>query len=111
MIAGRNEEQPASPEDWDVTVLEPANPLTALLPKSFRIRDNFSPVALQKDARVLAQSGDGTPVVWTRNYGKGRVFASQIGHEDAAWDRPDVQHLYLEGIRWAIGHPVRLATK
>jgi hypothetical protein len=111
MIAGRNEEQPASPEDWDVTILEPANPLTALLPKSFRIRDNFSPVALQKDARVLAQSGDGTPVVWTRNYGKGRVFASQIGHEDAAWDRPDVQHLYLEGIRWAIGHPVRLATK
>jgi uncharacterized protein len=54
---------------------------------------------------VLAQSGDGTPIVWTRSYGKGRVFVSQIGHEDAVWDRRDVQHLYLEGIRWAMGQP------
>jgi type 1 glutamine amidotransferase len=110
LIGGHNEEHPAATEDWDVTVLETANPLVSLLPKSFRIRDNFSPVALQKDAHVLAQSGDGTPVVWTRSYGKGRVFASQIGHEDSVWDRRDVQHLYLEGIRWAIGQPVQTSA-
>jgi type 1 glutamine amidotransferase len=113
MIGGQNEERPAAKEDWDVTVLDTANPLMSLLPKSFRIRDNFSPVALQKDARVLAQSDDGSPIVWIKSYGKGRVFASQIGHEDTAWDRSDVQHLYREGIRWAIGHPApsRHATK
>jgi type 1 glutamine amidotransferase len=113
LIGGQNEERSASTEDWDVTVLETANLLVSLLPKSLRIRDNFSPVALQKNAHVLAQAGDGTPVVWTRSYGKGRVFASQIGHEDAVWDRRDVQRLYLEGIRWAIGHsaPARAATK
>jgi type 1 glutamine amidotransferase len=113
MIGGQNEERPAATEDWDVKLLETANPLTSLLPKSFHIRDNFSPVALQKGARVLAQSSNGTPVTWTKSYGKGRVFASQIGHEDAVWDRRDVQHLYLEGIRWAIGHPApaHAATK
>jgi type 1 glutamine amidotransferase len=103
MIGGQNDERPAATEDWNVTVLETANRLVSLLPKSFRIRDNFSPVTLRKDAHVLAQSGDGTPVVWTNSYGKGRVFVSQIGHEDAVWDRRDVQNLFLEGIRWAIG--------
>jgi type 1 glutamine amidotransferase len=113
MIGGRNEEHSVATEDWDVTVLDMANPLMSLLPKSFRSHDNFSPVVLRRGARVLAQSGDGTPIVWTRGYGKGRVFASQIGHEDAVWDRRDVQHLYLEGIRWAIGHaaPSHAATK
>jgi hypothetical protein len=52
---------------------------------------------------VLAKSGDGTALIWTKTYGKGRVFVSQIGHEDAVWDRRDVQNLYLEAIRWAIG--------
>lgn len=104
VIGGKNEERPAATEDWDVTVLDTANPLVSFLPKSFRIRDNFSPVAVPKGVRVLAQSGDGTPIVWTKSYGKGRVFVSQIGHYDAVWDRRDVQHLYLEGIRWAIGH-------
>ena len=113
MIGSQNEERTAAIEDWDIRVLDTANPLMSLLPKSFRIRDNFSPVALQKGARLLAQSVDGTPIVWTRSYGKGRVFASQIGHEDAVWDRREVQHLYLEGIRWAIGHPApaRAATR
>jgi uncharacterized protein len=111
MIGGQIEERPAATEDRDVTVLDSANPLLSFLPKSFRIRDNFSPAALEKGIRVLAQSGDGTPIVWTKSYGKGRVFASQIGHEDAVWDRQEVQHLYLEGIRWAIGLPAHAATK
>jgi type 1 glutamine amidotransferase len=113
MIGGQVEERLAATEDRAVTVLDTTNPLMSLLPKSFRIHDNFSPVSLQKGVRVLAQSGAGTPVVWTKSYGKGRVFVSQIGHEGAVWDRRDVQHLNLEGIRWAIGDsaPARPATK
>jgi hypothetical protein len=110
MLGGQIEERPATVEDWDVTVVSPANPLVALLPKSFRIRDNFSPVALQEGVRVLARSGDGIPVIWTKPYGKGRVFVSQIGHEDAAWDRPEIRSLYLSAIRWAIGPSARSAT-
>ena len=103
MLGGQIDEKPAAVEDWDVTFVSPANPLVPFLPKSFRIRDNFSPVALQEGARVLARSADGIPVIWTKSYGKGRVFVSQIGHEDAAWGRPDIRSLYLSAIRWAIG--------
>jgi hypothetical protein len=110
MLGGQIEERPSAVEDWDVTV-SPAAPLGALLPKSFRIRDNFSPVVLQPGARVLARSGDGIPVIWTKPYGKGRVFVSQIGHEDAAWDRPEIRSLYLQAIRWAIGQPVARKLK
>jgi hypothetical protein len=110
MLGGQIEERPSAVEDWDVTV-SPAAPLGALLPKSFRIRDNFSPVVLQPGARVLARSGDGIPVIWTKPYGKGRVFVSQIGHEDAAWDRPEIRSLYLQAIRWAIGQPVARKQK
>lgn len=55
------------------------------------------------------------PVAWTRRYGEGRVFYSDLGHTEESWDDPRVQHLYLEGIRWALGmtklavqpHPMR----
>jgi uncharacterized protein len=42
-------------------------------------------------------------VAWARQYGKGRVFYSTFGHTEEAWDRPDVQKMYLEAIKWAMG--------
>ncbi len=55
-------------------------------------------------SELLARRPDGDlPVVWTSEYGQGRVFVSTFGHLDAAWDNPAVRNLYLEGIRWALG--------
>lgn len=42
-------------------------------------------------------------VVWVRNYGKGRMFYSNIGHERADWKRPDIQSMYREAVKWAMG--------
>jgi type 1 glutamine amidotransferase len=42
------------------------------------------------------------PLAWVKNYGKGRVFSSTLGHTDAAWDDPRVQSIYLEGIKWVL---------
>ncbi|MGI8990063.1 MAG: ThuA domain-containing protein [Bryobacteraceae bacterium] len=42
-------------------------------------------------------------VTWVRNYGKGRVFSSTLGHEPAVWDRKDIQQMWLEAIKWAMG--------
>lgn len=50
------------------------------------------------------------PVAWIKDYGKGRVFYSSLGHPDAAWDDPRVLTMYLDAIKWAIGqiqYPVR----
>jgi type 1 glutamine amidotransferase len=105
MAGGAADENPGAVEDWEVTVPDPDNRIMSLFPKVFRIRDNFSAVAPEKDVRVLARTGSGIPVAWTKAYGKGRVFVTQFGHEDAAWDRPDIRHMYYEAIRWAIGTP------
>lgn len=43
------------------------------------------------------------PIVWAKNYGKGRVFNMTGGHNDALLDEPKTQALYLEGIKWALG--------
>lgn len=55
------------------------------------------------------------PLAWAKTYGKGRVFFSSFGHTSAIWDIRDVQQMYFEAIRWALGmtdadpkpHPMR----
>jgi uncharacterized protein len=48
--------------------------------------------------------GDGDfPLAWAKSYGKGRVFYSAIGHAASTWDNRDVQQMYLEAIKWALG--------
>ena len=42
-------------------------------------------------------------VAWARDYGKGRVFYSGLGHREDVWDRPDIQKMWLEAIKWAMG--------
>jgi type 1 glutamine amidotransferase len=71
-------------------------------PEPFRISERLVPVTLKKNARVLGSS-HGVPAVWTISYGKGRVFVSQLGHNDESWDREDVQRMVLEAARWTIG--------
>ena len=43
------------------------------------------------------------PLVWAKTYGKGRVFYSALGHAASTWDNRDVQIMYLEAIKWALG--------
>jgi type 1 glutamine amidotransferase len=35
-------------------------------------------------------------------YGKGRVFYSTLGHVEANWDKPEMQKMFLEAIKWAM---------
>ncbi|KAB8188429.1 ThuA domain-containing protein [Nonomuraea phyllanthi] len=41
------------------------------------------------------------PAVWTRRWGKGRVFVSTIGHKLEDLDHPDVRTLTERGLLWA----------
>ena len=43
------------------------------------------------------------PVALARTYGKGRTFWSNFGHAAETWDDPDIQKMYLEAIKWAMG--------
>lgn len=42
-------------------------------------------------------------VAWSKNYGKGRVFYSTLGHTEEAWNDPDIRKMYFEAVKWVLG--------
>ena len=46
-------------------------------------------------------TGSSMPVVWKKNYGKGRIFYSSIGHNLTDFDVPEVLRIQMRGFRWA----------
>lgn len=55
-----------------------------------------------KKPNVHRTDGD-FALTWTKQYGKGRVFYSALGHRDEVWNRPDIQKMWQEAIVWAMG--------
>lgn len=120
MIGGFFINHPWGVFDAPVVNERPDSSIVKHLPKEFLMRDEMyqykEPYAREKvdvllrlDARHLdlanknVQRTDGDfPIAWTKNYGKGRVFSSSLGHSDAAWDDPRVQTMYLEAIKWVL---------
>jgi type 1 glutamine amidotransferase len=54
-----------------------------------------------KNPRVHRTDND-FAVAWAKMYGKGRVFYSTLGHVEANWDKPEMQKMYLEAMKWAL---------
>jgi type 1 glutamine amidotransferase len=108
----------------------PDFPATKHFPPSFPLTDEFYQpknlsreqvdVLLRLDLSNLPASpnlklqGD-YPLAWAKMYGKGRVFFGSFAHANETWDRRDIQQMYFEAIRWALGltdadpkpHPMR----
>ncbi len=51
---------------------------------------------------ALRPDGD-FPIVWARQYGKGRVWYSTFGHLEETLDDKRIQQMYIGAIRWALG--------
>lgn len=43
------------------------------------------------------------PIAWVKSYGKGRVFASSLGHTRESFADPDIANMYTEAIKWVLG--------
>ncbi len=77
------------------------------------LRLDTSKLDMSKPA-VHRSDGD-VPLAWAKMYGKGRVFYSSFAHDASTWDNPDIQKMYFEAIKWALGltdgevrpHPMR----
>jgi len=52
--------------------------------------------------RVHRTDGD-FAVTWVKNHGKGRVYYSNLGHREETYDRPDIQNMLVEGVKWTLG--------
>ena len=94
----------------------PAFPATRHFPAAFRFNDEFyQPRLFSRDAidvllRLDVKPGDTRvhadgdhPLAWAKMYGKGRVFFGSFAHDNATWDNRDVQQMYFEALRWALG--------
>ena len=43
------------------------------------------------------------PIAWCKNYGKGKVFYTSLGHREDVWESQAYQKHILGGIKWALG--------
>ena len=119
MIGGYYDEHPWGVFDAPIIVEDTVFPGMNQWPKAFTLSDeiyqmkNFS----RDNTRVLMRLDPGKldltnpkvhrkdndfAVTWAKMYGKGRVFYSTLGHVEANWDRPEMQTMITEAIKWAM---------
>ncbi len=103
-------------EDVVIEVEDPSHPAAWEVPSPWKIKDEIyifkdpprekvHVILRVKEARVKGKhdvsKGD-YPVAWCRNYGKGRVFYTSLGHREDVWDNPTYQRHLIGGLRWAL---------
>jgi uncharacterized protein len=55
-----------------------------------------------KNPKVHRKDND-FAVTWAKMYGKGRVFYTTLGHVETNWDKPEMQKMFVEAIKWSMG--------
>ncbi|MFN7812723.1 MAG: ThuA domain-containing protein [Planctomycetia bacterium] len=115
MIGGHFEGHPwNAPQEHGFVVHEPQHRLAGMFAERFRFKDEiyrydrrFKP----ENVRVLIsidmqaskpQEPYHVPVSWIRDYGKGRVFYTNFGHNEATWQDPVFRSHAIQGIGWAL---------
>ena len=120
MIGGYFDEHPWNTFDAPVLVEDPSFPGMSAWPRAFTITDEIYQIKnySRTDRRVLMRLDPATldlanprvhrkdndfAVAWAKMYGKGRVFYTTLGHVEANWDRPEMQTMVTEAVKWALG--------
>lgn len=95
--------------DYTVRRTGARSPITKGMPMSFPYTSEQYYMQVDPSIKVLAETTykwDGQkidmPVVWTKTWGKGRVFYSALGHQaDEFTTYPDVLAMSVRGMLWA----------
>lgn len=99
---------------------DPEHPIMRHLPPSFKVTDEIyqlnrynrdrvrvlarlDPESVDLTKERVERTDEDFALVMLREYGKGRVFTNLLGHRDGVWEREDMQKLWLEGVKWALG--------
>lgn len=67
-----------------------------------RVLASLDTNSVEMNAKVKRTDKD-FALIWVKKYGKGRVFFDALGHENQVYDRPDMQKVMLEGVKWVMG--------
>lgn len=112
MIGGQFVAHPGGIIDYEVNITNKKDPIVKELPKTFKIHSEQYYMHVDPNVKVLATTsftgknndwieGCVIPVIWKKNYGKGRVFYSSLGHVAADFKTPEVLETMKRGILWA----------
>ncbi|MBS1825011.1 MAG: ThuA domain-containing protein [Acidobacteria bacterium] len=75
---------------------------------NFRLEPGIHVLATAFDALPQRGTGKDEPLLWTVDYGKGRVFHTALGHDLAAMQSPGFVASYARGVEWAARNAVTL---
>ena len=120
MVGGAFDEHPWH-QKVHVRVDDRTFPAMKHLPAAFEITDEiYQPNRYSREKQRVLMSLDVSSVdlnakgvhrtdrdfalAWARQWGEGRVFVNLLGHRPEVWDRPDIQKMWLEAVRWVLGY-------
>jgi uncharacterized protein len=109
MVGGQFVAHPDGLKDYVVNIVD--DPLTEGI-GDFRVHSEQYYMHVDPSNHVLATTtfeptesswvtGTVMPVAWTRQWGKGRVFYSSVGHAPEELDVPEARELLRRGMAWA----------
>jgi uncharacterized protein len=88
---------------FTVKIDQPNHPITQGV-GDFEVEDEIYISAFEPTVQILASAewqGKAHPMAWTKSYGQGRVFYTTLGHTKNTFERPAMQQLIAQGVRWA----------
>jgi putative heme-binding domain-containing protein len=93
---------------FELRLVDREHSITRGLPERIELIDEpyWPLIADNNSVRVLASAkvdGEARPLIWTREKGKGRIFASVPGHYSWTLNDPLFRLVLLRGIAWAAG--------
>lgn len=112
MVGGQWVAHPGNIIDYRVNIRDGAHPITTGI-ADFDMHSEQYYMHTDPSNQVLATTTfngdhadwvDGTvmPVVWTRRYGKGKVFYCSLGHVIGDFDVPEAREIVRRGLLWTI---------
>ena len=94
-------------ESYPINIVDHEHPITQGIEDFELLKTEQYYLHVDPSNNVLATTtfelGDGVimPAVWTRMWGKGRVFYASFGHTDKDFDVPEAREIAQRGLLWA----------
>jgi uncharacterized protein len=113
MVGGQWVAHPGGIIDYEVNITNKEHPITTGL-SDFKMHSEQYYMHVDPINNVLATTtfsgeyvpwikGVTMPVVWTKRYGKGKVFYTSLGHVSKDFDVPEAREIVKRGMLWAAG--------
>jgi uncharacterized protein len=67
---------------------------------NLRVLMRLDAAKLDLNNKFVHRTDQDFAVSWAKMYGKGRVFYTTLGHVENNWDKPEMQTMFIEAIKW-----------